>query len=921
MSTMNNRSRNITIWLGLGLLLFSLICVFSSTLIALYTDHLWFQSLDYTQIFNTRLVASLGLTAVAVAVAVAFLILNWSFLPYWIGPEVEELRPLANTGGTSVLNAIVTILRLFTPAARQGEPDTTIRPLRRLFSVAGLVIGVIIGLSFSGLWRTYLLSQNGIPFGLDDPIFGMDVSFYIFDLPWYQALLGRGKTLIVLTFLGVLIRYALTNQMRSSEAAAHISLLGATWLVLVGLGSWLERYTLLQSELGVVFGAGYTDVNARNVLYIIETVLFGAAAILLVVNAFTRRWKLLLLIGAFWLGLSLFSPIYPALVQRFRVEPNEFVVERPYIEHNINYTRRAYGLDEIEEDDYPATGTITTETLEENEDVLQNVRLWDYRPLLRTYIQLQEIRLYYHFNEVDIDRYVIDGNLRQVLLSIREMDVDQLAEQAQTWINRHIIFTHGYGLTMSPVSEVSQEGLPRLWVRDIPPLSEFSELEITRPQIYFGESTDEYALVNALEDEFDYPQGDTNAYTRYEGPDGIVLSNVLRRVLLAARFNSLQLLISPALTNESRILFNRTITQRAQTIAPMLFYDPDPYPVIYEGRIVWIIDAYTWTDSFPYSEPLNNLNYIRNSVKVTVDAYSGEINYYLINPEDPIAATYARIFPTLFKPVEEMPEGLIAHWRYPETLFQYQSQLYATYHMRDSQVFYNREDLWDVPQELVETQQRMMEPYYVLMRLPGSDRLEFMIMRPYVPAQKQNMIAWLYADSDGEDYGQLGVFKLPKERLIYGPQQVEGRAGQDAYISQQLTLWNQRGSQVIRGNLIVIPLEGTFLYIEPLYLEAQSSQLPELKRIIVAYQDQLAMAPTLDVALLQVLGAREDAPIEDEPPTIGPPGDEDMEALAGQAWERYQTAQACLAAGDWVCYGREQAALEEILRQMVGVEE
>jgi hypothetical protein len=460
---------------------------------------------------------------------------------------------------------------------------------------------------------------------------------------------------------------------------------------------------------------------------------------------------------------------------------------------------------------------------------------------------------------------------------------------------------------------VTSEGLPRLLVRDIPPVSVHPELELTRPEIYFGESTDNYVIVNTTEREFDYPKGDSNAYTRYEGPDGVPLRNLLRRLLLALRFNSTQLLISPALKNESRILYHRTITDRAQTIAPMLWYDYDPYPVIVDGRIVWLMDAYTWTDRYPYAEPTDDVNYMRNSVKVTVDAYTGEITFYLIDPEDPIAATYARIFPTLFKTEEEMPAALKAHWRYPETLYLYQSQIYAAYHMRDPQVFYNREDLWDVPQELTQTEQKAMEPYYVALRLPDSDQLEFMLIRPYVPKQKQNMVAWLYADSDGEDYGTLGIYKMAKDRLFYGPLQIEGRINQNPAISQQLSLWDQRGSRVLRGNLLVIPIDQTFLYIEPLYLESESGQLPELKRVIVAYGDRVAMASTLDTALVQLLeGTDVRAPEEEPAPVTGEVG-----ALAEQALQHFEAGQACLQAGDWTCYGREQAALEEVLRAMI----
>ena len=902
--TLHN-TRRTQLWISLGIMLLLLLYITSSTFSTFYTDFLWFKSLDYTEIFTTRLATSILLTLIALLVALVFLLFNWSFLPHWIAPKEH----------------FTTKSPKFTGRSRYSDaPPATFstRPLRVFFTVAAIIAGVIIGLTFGGQWRTFLLANNGVPFGIADPIFHRDIGYYVFTLPWLEALLLRAKMLVALTFLGIIGRYTIFGQMKSRATVAHMSILGAVWMLLIGLGWQLNRYGLLQSNTGIVFGAGYTDINARLPLYTIQAVLFFAAAAILVLNAFFRKWKLLLIIGIFWLGVSALGPGYPAAVQQFTVEPNEFIVEKPYIEHNIRYTRYAYNLDQITEQTYSGTGVLTASELDTNADVLNNVRLWDYRPLLRTYSQLQEIRLYYSFNEVDVDRYTTDGHLRQVMLAAREIDVDELAEQAQTWVNRHLIFTHGYGLALNYANEVSREGLPNLIVRDIPPVNEAPELQITRPQIYFGELTKDYVVVNAKEDEFDYPQGDTNVYSRYNGPDGVALGGLLRRMLLATRFGSTQLLLSPAINSDSRALFHRTIRERAETIAPMLRFDDDPYPVIAETAdgvtgIVWLLDAYTWTDHFPYSEPLGGINYLRNSVKVSIDAYTGEINFYLIDPNDPIAATYARIFPNLFKPVEMMPQVLREHWRYPETLFVYQANMYATYHMRDPQVFYNREDLWDIPQELVETTQQAMEPYYVIMRAPGSEQVEFMLIRPYTPKQKQNMIAWLYADCDGSDYGELDIVKLTKDRLVYGPLQIEARADQDPLISQQLSLWNQHGSQVLRGNLLVIPIEDTFLYIEPLYLEAESGQLPELKRIIVAYDDRVVMAETLSQALLQVLNGEEVTT-----PVVTTEGD--LETLAAQAWEHYQAAQACLATNDWICYGQEQAALEEILRAMVGGE-
>ncbi len=889
--------------IGIGAALL-LVLAFSPPVAHVYTEVLWFESLGRLAVFARRITAAATLAGITAVISIAFLLLNWSLLPHWIAPKGRLVGTLP--------------FRVPRPTKDRGQSpqiEISTRPLRLAFTVAAVILGLLIGISLLGQWDTYLLAREGADFGRVDPIFGRDIGFYVFRLPWYRVTLGIAQGLTALALIGVVVRLVLFGQLANRGATAHLSLLGALLLSFIGAGRLLSRHGLLLSNGGVIFGAGYTDIHARLPLYTVEAVLFFVAAGLLVVNLFARQWKLLVGIGLFWVALTLVGPLYPSFVQQISVEPNEFIMERPYIEHNIEHTRYAYGLDRIVEYDYATTGELTLQDLEAHADVLANVRLWDYRPLLRTYGQLQEFRLYYSFSSVDVDRYQLDGRLTQVMLAVRELDVDELAEQAQTWINRHLIFTHGYGLAMSSANEVTPDGLPRLLVRDVPPVSEHPELRIDRPEIYFGELTQAYALVNAAEDEFNYPQGDRNAYTRYTGPDGVRLGTLLRRALLASRFGSPQLLLSSALSADSRILYHRTVRERAEALAPMLRYDGDPYPVIVDGRIVWILDAFTWTGNYPYAQPTGTLNYIRNSVKVTVDAYTGEIHFYLIDATDPIAAAYARIFPTLFEPLSAMPESLRGHWRYPEALYLVQAELYATYHMRDPQVFYNREDLWDVPQELVETSQQAMEPYYVTMRLPDSERLEFLLIRPYVPKERQNMVAWLYAHCDGDRYGELGIFKLSKDRLIYGPLQIEGRIDQDPVISQQLALWNQRGSHILRGNLLVIPIDNAFLYVEPLYLEAQASQLPELARVVAAYGDRVTMAPTLDEALIDLFGGAP-RPSSDSPGDR--PADSVLGALAAEAWQHFQAAQDCLSRGDWVCYGEEQAALEAILHTMAG---
>jgi uncharacterized membrane protein (UPF0182 family) len=876
----------------------ALFIVFTST-IGLYTDWLWFASLGQTRTLQTRLLTQIGLWLAAALLAMLVLIVNWFLIP----------------------RRLLGRLQLRLRGRQQQSLTIGARVLTIILRVIAALIAVVMASEASDRWMTFLTFRHATPFGLSDPIFGLDAGFYVFQLPFYRFLVGWLLGLIVVTLIGSGLIYLFAQRIRDRAATTHLALLGALFMVGKAVDYQLQRFALLGSSQGAIFGAGYTDVHAHLPLLHLLTGVVVLGALMLVVAIFIRRWRptaggrLLLFAGIAWIALSLLGPLYASTVQRFTVQPNELALERPYIEHNIRFTRYAYGLADVEESDYQITGTLIAEQLEANADVLDNVRLWDWKPLRTTYEQLQEIRTYYTFADVDVDRYTLDGRLREVTLAVRELDVEQLREDARTWINQHLIYTHGYGLCLSPVAEVSEEGLPHLLVRDIPPRSADPMLTISRPEIYFGEKTTNYAIVNTTEDEFDYPSGDENVYTRYEGPDGVPLSGFLRRLAFALRFESTPILISRAIGTESRILFHRSISDRAETLAPMLWFDDDPYPVIVDGRIIWLYDAYTWSDRFPYSQPRWNsgpwgLNYIRNSVKVTVDAYTGETTFYVVDPSDPLIQTYQAIFPDLFTAGEEMDAALREHWRYPEQLFLIQADVYAAYHMQDARVFYNQEDLWQTPTEVREMGETWMEPYYVIMRLPGEEAVEFMMIRPYVPAGKQNMIAWLHADSDDPDYGQLGVYKFSKEALVYGPIQVEARIDQDPYISQQLTLWNQRGSSVIRGNLIVIPIDGTLLYIEPLYLQAEAGQLPELKRVLVAHGNRIAMADDLATGLAQVLG---------EAPAAAPgePLPTDAAALARSAQAHYEAAQECLRQGDWACFGAELEALAADLEALV----
>jgi len=901
---MNDNSKRIVIGLVVALAALVFLPILSGNGITFYTDWLWYESVEQLDVLKTRFVSQIILWLLGAGLVVGFLIVNWLVLPKRLFGPLQ-----LNVGG------------------KGGRASFTIgsRLLRIALSVVIALTALTMASSAAGRWMTVLRFRNATPFDLSDPIFGFDASFFVFKLPFYRSLLGWMMGLVVLTTIGSGLIYLFAGHIRKAASIGHLSVLGALLLAGRAVGYLLRRWALVESSAGVVHGAGYTDVNARMPLFFMMAIVVAVGAVLLVVNIYVRRWRLLLYVGIAWLALALIGQFYPAAVQRFSVEPNELALERPYIEHNIRFTRHAYGLTDVAESDYQATGELTPQKLEDNADTLGNVRLWDWMPLRSTYEQIQEIRTYYTFHDVDIDRYILDGQLRQVNLAVRELDIEQMREDARTWINQHLIYTHGYGLCLSRVSEVSEEGLPRLLVRNIPPETESARLEIERPEIYFGEKTSNYVIINTSEDEFDYPSGDENVYSRYEGDAGVPMGGLLRRLAFALRFNSTPIVLSEAISPDSRVLFHRVLGDRVEMVAPMLWLDPDPYPVIVDGRIVWLYDAYTWTDRFPYSRVSRGLNYIRNSVKVTVDAYTGEMTLYVVDPDDPLIQTYQAIFPDLFTPVEEMDPALREHWRYPEQLFLIQAELYGAYHMQDPRVFYNQEDLWETPTEVRGSEKTPISPYYVTMRLPGSDEVEFMMIRPYVPTGKQNMIAWLYADSDGDDYGRLGVYKFSKEALVYGPMQVESRIDQDPDISQQLTLWNQRGSSVNRGNLIVIPINGSLLYVEPIYLQAEASRLPELKRVVVAYQNRVTMAENLSAGLVQVLG---ETPITEVPGQEPEAGDGDggegagdqptgVAALARSAQAHYEAAQACLEQGDWTCYGEELEMMEQDLQELV----
>jgi uncharacterized protein len=808
------------------------------------------------------------------------------------------------------------------------------------FSIAVFFAGLLAfftGLSASGAWDTVFKYLNQAPFGISDPIFGFDVGFYVFSLPFYNLLLNLCIVLFILTLIlsalpyllnlpGDILRSKIFSRPEGEGETEYVDVSPFTrmlkaylpqlnallFLTFAGLALrlWLARFDLLFSETGAVVGAGYTAVHITlPVLTILSGVGFVIGVGFLVNEKFERIEVITYGIAAF-VAIAFIGMVAGVVVQTLIVEPDELNLEEEYLNYNIGFTLAAYDLDTADEALFPVAYNFTAADIRENSAIIKNIRLWDWRPLKTTYEQLQLFRTYYDFNDIDVDRYHFDGTYKEVLVSAREMNIRGLQPQAQTWVNTHLIYTHGYGAVMNPVDEVTDDGLPVFYLKDIPPVSPYFTLD--EPRIYYGEETGNYVVTDTTTDEFDYPAGDQNAYHIYDGTGGVGLDNLVTRLIYALKFGSVELLVSGSLTDKSKILFHRSIADRARTIAPFLSYDADPYIVVVDDRLYWIIDAYTTANRFPYSEPYSvstvggqRLNYIRNSVKVVVDAYNGDVTYYVVDPEDPLIRTYDNIFPGFFKAFAEMPDALKGHVRYPQGLFQVQAALYATYHMKDPRVFYNKEDAWVIPDEIYRGSRQRMDPYYVIMNLPGEEAEEFILMLPFTPRNKENMIGWMAARSDGAAYGSLVVYQFSKQELTYGPMQIEARIDQDTEISQDITLWSQSGSSVLRGNTLVIPIEDSIIYVEPLYLEAtEKGTLPQLKRVIVAYGDRLTMQDTLGEALAVIFGGETgdisdtgEAGIGDLPPV----SENDREKLVRIA-ELYDLASQALDDGDLGLY-------------------
>jgi len=899
---------------------FFVVFVFLSGIVGFITDWWWFSEVGHTQIFVKSLVAKIALFSAAGIFAALFLLANFS------------LAMRSKTSWTAIL-----------PAALIGRPMNVDSRIVKKFTVAlSLVIALFFGLVAAASWQEVLKFISGAAFGAADPIFNKDIGFYIFSLPVFQIGLGLIRFLVLLSLAACAIIYFLRGSLHVASLRSlkqvriergtriHLGVLLAIFLAVTAVGIYLSRFALLTSQSGLVFGATYTDVAVKISMLWVSV----AAAALAAVSAVFWAWrgKLSPLIGAFFLYVTvgLAAAVIPFLVQKLAVAPNELVKETPFVKHNIAATRQAFALDKIEEREISGDKPITAADIANNNLTIKNVRLWDRKPLLSTFSQVQEIRTYYEFAEVDNDRYIIDGEIRQIMLSPRELASASLPNR--NWINERLTFTHGYGMAAGPVNQVTPEGLPVLFVKDLPPKSDVKELEISRPEIYFGELTNDYVITKTKSREFDYPKGEENVYAEYEGSGGVEINSLARRVFYALKFKSLKILLSNDITNESRIMYQRNIAERIAKIAPFLTFDKDPYSVIADGKVYWIADAYTASDRYPYSQPaqLNSpstslkVNYIRNSVKVVVDAYNGSVVFYQADADDPIIKTYGGIFPGTFRPMSEIPKSLVSHLRYPEDIFTLQTAAYLVYHMDDPQIFYNKEDQWEIPAIAAEGEGTLrgdgipsMQPRHIIMKLPEEKQEEYILMLPFTPRAKDNLSAWMVARNDGESYGKLLAYRFPKDKLVFGPKQVIGRINQDPEISQQITLWSQGGSQVIQGPLLVIPIEESLLYVRPLYLKAEAGKIPELKRVIVAYENKIAMEETLEQGLSKIFGGERTGVKPQEGAVAKPQAlpSQDIQERIQKALAAYEEALRAQRDGDWTRYGETIKRLGEILKQ------
>jgi hypothetical protein len=880
-------------------------------LVDFYTDWLWFREVGFEQVFVRTLTTRTLLALGAGVLVFPFLLVN-------LRRAFRSLRR-----------------REFEILTPDGPRIVTLDPgrLRPIAAVASGVVTLLVMSFAAGQWEKLLYFMYAVPFGNPDPLLGRDLQFFLFSLPLLETVQRLLVLLFGLALVGVGAIHVGAGNLAfdpaergfsmAPPALRHLSVLAAGLLLALAFGAWLSIPQLLTTPSGIVNGASYVDVHARMPgLRLLMVVSVLGAFLALYQATIVRLWPILLAAGCY-AAVALGTNVYAAVLQRFVVAPNEQVRESPYIIHNIAATRAAFALSAVEERELSGLASLTRTDIDANTATLGNIPLWDHQPLLDTFGQIQEIRTYYDFVSVDNDRYTIDGEYRQIMLSARELNAESLP--SRTWINERLTFTHGYGLTLGPVNQVTREGLPVLFIKDLPPVSSV-DLRVEQPAIYFGERSSDHVFVKTSTEEFDYPKGDDNVFTSYQGTGGIELGGLFRRLMFALRFRSTDTFFSPSLTAETRVLMYRRISDRVARLAPFLTYDPDPYIAISGGRLIWVQDAYTTSTQYPYSTALGSgINYIRNSVKVTIDAYHGTTTFYVIDDEDPIAATLSRIFPGMLRPIAEMPEDLRTRLRYPQAIFGLQASMFSIFHMTNPAIFYNKEDQWEIPTIDGGSQTTRMEPYRAIMKLPGEQGAEYIQMLPFTPRQKDNLAAWMVSRSDTSNYGKLIVFQFPKQTVVYGPRQVAARINQDQAISPQITLWNQQGSEVIQGTLLVIPIEESLLYIRPLYLRAAGGRIPELKRIIVAYENEIVMEETLERALERLFptGADEEGVVTAAPPPGGGaqpatagPGAQPPAGLAAAAREAYARAIEAQRNGDWTKYGEEIRRLGDLLERL-----
>ena len=920
------------LWWVLGIVL--LIFAFANTLVHWLTEYWWFQAAGFASVFQLRLGWSVACSVLAFLVYVGVLWGN-----YWLALWLTRDRPF------------------YAPKSSDWTP---LIPGLTVYGGLTLIVLLAIGAAqeAAGAWEVLLKFFNSSSFEIADPIYQRDVGFYIFRMPLYQGFQRQGLELLIWTLILVVAIYAIRGEIRlergwkyllTGPVKTHLCAVLSAIALFLAWGYWLARYDLLYSASGAVFGAGYTDVHARLAAYNLMGIVTLVVAILLMISLWRSGFSLPLTSLSLYIAvLILVGGVYPWAQQTLIVEPNELQKEAPYIEHSLNFTRQAYGLANVQKEEFAVKDTLETTALNNNNSTIDNIRLWDYQTLLKTYQALQGLRTYYRFHDVDIDRYTIDGDYRQVMLAARELDYDRFEENARNWVNQRLKYTHGFGVALSPVNQVSPEGLPNFFVKNIPPESSV-DLNIDQARLYYGEETNHHVYTGTSTTEFDYPSNNGNETNTYDGQGGVAMGSLLRRAAYAFEFGTFKPLISNYFTPDSKVHYHRNIVNRAKQIVPFLELDSDPYLAVIDGQLKWIIDAYTTSDRYPYSEPLalsrnvqallenqpqlariieTKANYIRDAAKVVIDAYDGTLTVYAIGQNDPVLNSYQQIFPELFTPFDDASDDLKAHFRYPLNLFQMQAQMYRAYHMDDIEVFYNQEDLWQLPQQVGENDQsEQMQPYYVIMRLPNAESEEFLQILPFTPARKDNMVAWMAARCDGEQYGQLVLYQFPKQALVYGPQQIEARIDQNTEISGQLTLWNQQGSKVLRGNLLVIPIEQSLLYFEPVYLEADNGAFPELKRVIVSFKDTIVMRNTLSEALEAIFGtskarnrpvnrATQSSGASDDVNVASPPSE--VGTLVESAIEAYEQSQQALQSGDWAAYGQSQKRLGSLLQQLSG---